>query len=191
MGCQKGDKKLADLFRALPNSTMFQCSRGTALVLGAFLLGFGFVALSNLPVANYGKNRVTADPVIDMAAGPLTAWRPTSALKPTTRMQSLRAQPPVSRNDLELSKNVVRALEKKEKMELPPAVEKNMIRDIAPAVAAAASIAHIHPAHAGQIDKIVGVAALMPVLVFLGVVGGLVLLKIEQLFPDGFAKDGL
>merc|ERR1712048_1534497 len=128
-----------------------------ALVLGSFLVGFGFVALSNLPVANYGKDRVIADPVIDMAAAPLTAWRSTSAVMPTTRMQSLRAQPPVSRSDLEFSKNVVRALEKKEKMELPPAVEKNMIRDIAPAVAAAASIAHIHPAHAGQIDKIVGV----------------------------------
>merc|ERR1712187_920199 len=57
----------------------------------------GFVAL-NLPVADYGKQH---GPVIDMAAAPISALRPASALKPTLRTQSLRALP---RNELELSK---------------------------------------------------------------------------------------
>merc|ERR1712187_961877 len=52
-------------------------------------------------VANYGKQRVTASPAIDMAATPVKALRLTSALKPTLRTQSLRALP---RYEIELTK---------------------------------------------------------------------------------------
>merc|ERR1712064_45030 len=57
-------------------------NKGTALVIGAFLTGFGFVTLSNLPVANYGKET----PVINMVASPLAL-----RTQPTLRTQPLRA----------------------------------------------------------------------------------------------------
>merc|ERR1712232_143243 len=127
---------------------------------------------------------------IDMATQALQPARtllPMQAAKASRMhfLQPVRAQVPAKR-EVEMAKNVIRAWEKKE---LTPAMEKNFIREIAPALTSAAAIGSSSAAHAGAFEKIVGYSAVMPILVLIGVVGGLVLLKVEQLFPNGFAED--
>merc|ERR1712187_634028 len=179
--------------------TMFQgtvCERKT-LVLISLVVGFGLVALVNLPVTGYTEESVVAYPSIDLAATPLTqsmqsarAWQPTQAskfLQPTTRMQSLtRAHPPTSPEKpifekalLDDSKKVFGALEKKELSPHTPVVEKNLIRKFLPSLAAAVAIVQSHPAHADA-EFIGSVAFMMFGMSLLGVLGGLLLLRFES-----------